>query len=591
MVPLLCALSVGFRSLPVGAQAVVGKGGSPEAKTAGYFRSPLDVPLKLTGTFGELRSNHFHSGLDIATEGVTGLPVYACAEGFVRRINISPWGYGTAVYIQHPNGLTTVYGHLEGLEGALAEYIDGVQRQRQSWALDIDLPPGTVPVEKGQVIARAGNSGGSGGPHLHFEVRRGDTPLNPMAHGFEIEDHRAPEMRHLYVYPIWDEGPATEATRIRLYRKGNTWYPSGGKVVAAGQRIGLGLDAWDRQDARNNRNGIYSAELYVDDALHWSFRFDSLSFAEKRYCNAHADYRSDEYLGAKVHRLFRLPGNRLSLYPDHPSGGLIDGGLVSTRASEAQASMGGKEASSPPLRPAEYAIRIELRDFAGNTSTIAFDLQADPDTKAPAHGKDTLLAWFKEHRIGDADAFAVLPRGSLYENTALNHEPVGQGPYSVVWRIGNDGVALHQPMDLALRAKALPPRLAQSVLIKRLDRKGRSRMLPARWESGWVHARSDRMGRFEVVLDTMPPTISPRGWREGQTIYGPLRFTIGDDRSGVAEWYGTVDGHWQPFAWDPKRALLSWEGLQVLEPGTHTVVLRLEDHNGNAVERSWRFRR
>jgi hypothetical protein len=581
---LLAALATGasraqapLRPQP-GEPVAVRSAPSPEAEG---FRSPLDVPLKLTGTFGELRSNHFHAGLDVATEGVTGLPVYACADGWVRRISVSPWGYGLALYIEHPNGLTTVYGHLDRLEEPLAGYLRGRQGERQSWALDVGVPRNALPVRRGQVVARSGNSGSSGGPHLHFEVRRGDTPLNPMAHGFEVADHRAPEMRALYVYPRWDDLPGQPPARIPLYRNGNTWSPAGGVVRSGGQRIGLGLDAWDRQDARENRNGIYAAELYVDGRRHWAFRFDSLDFGVKRGCNAHLDYREYAERGTRVHRLFKLPGNPLGLYPALASGGLIDGGLVSE----------GAKPGAPPLQPAAYAVEIVLEDYAGNRSRVAFRLEADPDARPAAPSGDTLLYWFREHRLGGPEAFLRLPRGTLYENAWWSMGPDGDGPWGPRWAVGDDGVALHGEVDLALRAKALPARLAPRAVVLHRDGRGRTRVLKGRWENGYVHARTDRLGRFHVDVDTVAPELSPRGWRPGGVAYGDLRFSVRDDRSGILDWDAWVDSVWRPLAFDPKRALLAWEGAEVLEPGEHTVVVQVTDACGNAVRRRWRFRR
>ncbi|MCT4624138.1 MAG: M23 family metallopeptidase, partial [Schleiferiaceae bacterium] len=174
-----------------------------------YFRSPLDIPLALSGTFAELRSNHFHSGIDIKTQGVEGKNVYAVAEGYVSRIKISPWGYGHAIYIAHPNGYTSVYGHLKDLVGPLGEYLEERQYARRSFSLDVYLEANELPVKKGQVVALSGNSGGSGGPHLHFELRKtsNQQPINPLLFGFDVKDNRKPTLLGAYVYELHPHAP------------------------------------------------------------------------------------------------------------------------------------------------------------------------------------------------------------------------------------------------------------------------------------------------------------------------------------------------------------------------------------------------
>ena len=146
-----------------------------------YFQSPLEIPLILSGTFAELRSNHFHSGLDIKTQQQSGLKVMAAASGFVSRIKVSHFGYGKALYITHPNGYTTVYAHLQNFNPEIDAYIKHRQYKNESYEIELFPKAGELLVNNGDIVAYSGNTGGSGGPHLHFEIRnKQEHPMNPM---------------------------------------------------------------------------------------------------------------------------------------------------------------------------------------------------------------------------------------------------------------------------------------------------------------------------------------------------------------------------------------------------------------------------
>ena len=259
-----------------------------------YFRKPLDIPLILSGTFGELRSNHFHSGLDIKTQKRTGLKILASAEGYVSRIKISHWGYGKALYITHPNGYTTVYGHLKKFSPEIEEYVKKRQYEKESFVIQLFPKSDELKVEKGELIAFSGNSGSSGGPHLHYEIRDANAkPINPMYFGIDIADTKKPEVRAGVVYSFGDTSHVNQSNSIKnlVLKKQTDGSLLANKITAYGT-IGFGINAIDRQDGALNHNGIFDLEMKVNGTTVYHHSVNTFSFSESRYINSLVDFWS-----------------------------------------------------------------------------------------------------------------------------------------------------------------------------------------------------------------------------------------------------------------------------------------------------------
>ena len=290
------------------------------------FRSPLDIPLILAGTFGELRSNHFHSGVDIKTQQRQGLPIYAIGDGSVTRIKISHWGYGKALYVAHPNGYTSVYAHLQKFSPEIEAYIKKVQYQKRSYQVEVFPDYGEVKVEKGKVIAYTGNTGGSSGPHLHFEIRNSisEKPTNPLLYGLEVRDATNPILSKLFVYPLTENAQVNRSeNKIQLnFKKQQDGSYLAEKVHAAGT-IGFGIETYDRQDLAANKNGVYAIQQLVNGKIYSQIDFESFSFSETRYINTLIDYGHFGKYRERIIKCFRVPGNSLSIYKKLHNNGKI----------------------------------------------------------------------------------------------------------------------------------------------------------------------------------------------------------------------------------------------------------------------------
>ena len=348
----------------------------PVTYPQGYFRNPLDFPMSLAANFGELRPNHYHMGLDIRTQHRENQPVHAAADGYVARVEIEPAGFGQAIYIRHPNGYTTVYGHLNQFFPALAAYVHQQQYRLQSWQVDLTLPPGLFPVRKGDFIAYSGNTGGSQGPHLHFEIRRtdGDINLNPLLFGLPVPDRTPPTLLRLAWYDR-NEGIYEQSPHILPK------FPT--LLIVPTSRISFALSAFDTQSGSANPNGIYEADLYVDHLPVIGFQMNNISYDDTRNVNAHIDYKTRETGGPFLQQLFFLsgyppPSIYRAVVAAHPSSGGVSTEAV---AGSTVDPAGQPHAANGVLRLDDnriHDVRIVVKDPYGNSSELRFRVQYSP---------------------------------------------------------------------------------------------------------------------------------------------------------------------------------------------------------------------
>ncbi|MEL6275662.1 MAG: M23 family metallopeptidase, partial [Bacteroidota bacterium] len=334
------------------------------------YAHPINGPLLVTGTFGELRGDHFHAGLDFRAS--VGTPVYSIGDGYISRIKISAGGYGQAIYIDHPEGYRSVYCHLSGLRSDLMDSVRARQYQREKFVIDLRFDSLTFPVKRGDKIGAVGNRGYSFGPHLHFEIRDShtDAGLNPLDFGMNVPDTRRPTIRSLKVYELDKGGNTLQEHEIRVVRRGNGVYYLPDPVAVSSSHIGIGIKAYDQQNALNNFNGIFRGELRYDSISLFAFQFRNIPFELTRYLNAHTDYRAWTAKESWYHRLFRLPGDELGIY-EVSSTQQIDGQLYV------------KDGMIRRIPGQDIPLRIFITDQAGNFSTVDFSLTDGADSPLP----------------------------------------------------------------------------------------------------------------------------------------------------------------------------------------------------------------
>ncbi|GCD77817.1 peptidase M23 [Thermaurantimonas aggregans] len=537
-----------------------------EIKMPENFGPPLDIPLQLSGSFGELRTNHFHGGLDLRTGGMEGKRVLAAADGYVARISISPYGYGKALYIQHPNGYMTVYAHLQRFSPIIEQYVRQEQFKRESFEVDLYPQPWVLSVKKGELIALSGNTGSSGGPHLHFEIRDqgGERALNPLSFGLQVPDNRHPEITQLFIYEIEDNFLEIKRNVYTVRKVGGGIYKLDRDTLLISPRTGFAVEAFDYQNDSPFRNGVYSIEKFIEDTPVYKFIAEGIRFDQTRYLNAHIDYDLKYSAGKNVHRLFVLPGNQLDAYPI-----LINRGLLKI----------------PPDSVAK--VRIVARDIAGNASELTFWAKGTAgDLPAVVRDRTGIFGFNEDILIRDESFVFFAETGTFYrpQKIAFSTVPLMAGGISAVVNFGMESVPFHKFATLKLRVDKNHPNASKFVMVNVVGNK-RS-VITGTLDGEWFTARIRSFGRYAVEADVSPPKITPVNIpTNGNMQKVPvMRFRISDDLSGIKSYRMEIDGKWVLAEFDGKTGLFFYPFEHAASGKKHEVYVRVTDAVGNTSE-------
>ena len=538
---------------------------------AAQYVPPLRGELRITGTFGELRSDHFHAGLDF--RAAVGTPVYAVGGGYISRIRISGGGYGQAIYVDHPDGKRSVYAHLEALTPRLRDTVRALQYANERFELDYRPDSLAFPVARGEPIGSVGNRGFSFGPHLHFEIRESatDAPVNPLSLGFAVVDTRAPVLQQLQLYTL---GVTNRPGRAETYDLVAGQLPDTLRV--ASRRIGLGLKAFDRQDAMPNRNGIYRVALYVDEKLTYAFTYDRIPYEQTEYLNALTDYAAWKERSSWYYLLFARTPRAVFWTDTLTTDGTID--LTVGR----------------PRR-----VQLRVQDYAGNEAERSFILLAEgPPPAAPppvVWGRYALPAG-EESVIDTGELYLHLPAAALYEDLLMDYVYLpdsSAGQVSATHQLHDARTPLHGQATLKLTPTVgLSDTLGARVFVGRCGEDGTFRSVGGRWEEDRMVAEISTFGRYALRLDTVAPVIRIEQFRtdlRGQRGFSVL---VEEESGGGIDYRGEVDGDWVLLEYDAKRGQLRHDFADgAIGPGQHTFTLRVSDRRGNVATLRRPFRR
>lgn len=502
------------------------------------FQSPMDIPLILAGTFGELRSNHFHSGIDIKTQQRQGLPVFSIADGTVTRIKVSLWGYGKAIYIAHPNGYTSVYAHLQKFNPEIEAYIKKIQYEKQSYEVEVFPDYGELKVIKGNTIAYSGNTGGSSGPHLHFEIRSSVTerPTNPLLYGYGIRDATNPSLIGLFAYPLSDNAIVNKsAKKIQL---NFTKQPDGtflaDKVVANGT-IGFGFNGFDRQDMAANKNGVYAVKQTVNGKVFSEYNFETFSFGETRYINTFIDYAHFGKFRQRIQKCFKEPYNHLSIYKTLYNNGKI----------------GVKEGLS-------YTVELLISDIENNITKLIIPIEGKKETpkiKKDNKKTDDFIIADKPNNFDLGAAKVYFPANTFYKDFYID---LKKGEDTIT--IHNNSVSAHRNFTISFDVSKYKKEEKKQLFIARLN-KGKEPLHSKTYKRDISFTtRTRTFGTYTLARDSVSPTIKAKNFKEKQWLsnYSYLSLEISDDLTGINTYSATLNGEWILMEYEPKTRTITY---------------------------------
>jgi hypothetical protein len=538
-----------------------------------YFRPPLGIPMYLSGTFGELRSNHFHSGMDIKTGGVEGKHVYAIADGYVSRIKVSAGGYGKAIYITHPNGYVSVYGHLKKYNEEIQAFVTSYQYEKESFEVEIFPEKDRLKVAKGDIIALSGNTGSSAGPHLHFEIREeaNQQPVNPLLFkSLKIKDYTRPKINEIAIYPV-DASSRINGKHDTVFYSVGGWgeehYVLNRPEIRVSGRIAFGIGTHDLMNEIPNKNGVYTIEMLVDTTQVFGLQMDQLSFSTTRYINSLIDYG---YYQKKKRRLVRTEvdtNNLLFSYKNVTANGIVN--------------------FNDSLN---HNITFNVGDIYGNLAKLSFNVVSEgADSTGQLFNQQisgTFIDFTKSHEISEGNLNLSFPSNAFYRSFYLHlNIDLSESIYSPVYKVHNRFTPVHKAFNIQIKPDSIVTGLKDKMYMaySNGNGNGNASFISANWTDGYLTAFSRSFGDYFIKVDTVSPEIIPVNIGEGKNISGQqsIQVKIRDRETGIKNYRGTLNGQWILMEYDPKKQLLTYDYDNRLLKGQNIFILHIEDLLGN----------
>ncbi|MDB9712911.1 M23 family metallopeptidase [Flavobacteriaceae bacterium] len=490
-------------------------------------RTPLDYEPILSGTFGELRSNHFHSGLDIKTKGQEGSKVYAFAEGYISRIKISKGGYGKAIYIKHKDGKTTVYAHLQMFSEKIQAVVKNKQYKSESYEIEIFPAKNEIKISTNEHIAFSGNTGGSSGPHLHFEIRDvNQKPLNPLNYGINVKDNTIPSLLGLKVYSLYKNGEIKSSNNLSFYKNSTNSFIAD-TTYSLGD-IGIGIQTFDRLDLANNKNGVYKINTFIDNDTLMSIDFSKFSFDETKHINRYIDYAEFKKTKKRFQKLFIQKNNPLSIYKKN-----INKGIVSLASNDS------------------YLIKIEVLDFNRNVTKIFIPLKGSVSEKTLSSDDKIKLGGLKKIFVNSNNAYQISQNNSslsFEKGTFYNNFFIQKNSNNDTLNLGYDTI----PLIKSMKIKFKKPDYKNSYIGILNEKTAKPSFVSSKLKEDSLVAYTKRLGTYIVSRDTINPTITPLGFNKDDWIsnLNYLKIQIKDTHTGIKNYRATINDKWilmEPF--------------------------------------------
>ena len=521
------------------------------------LNSPIDLPLNLSGTFGEFRSSHFHYGLDITTNKKSGYEVYSIESGSIIRIRVSTSGYGKAIYVDHLNGLTSVYAHLKEFSPKIQEYIKGQQYLRKSYNIQKFFNVGDLVIDKGELIGYSGNTGGSSGPHLHFEIRdtKSQNPLNPLSFEYKYEDNRRPIIRSLYVFDETDSFKKDNPKQYPIEKINDSIYKS--KKVIYNNDIGIGVEVYDRQSGNNyNRNGIYEIRMYLDSILNFSYKMDNINISESIFRKVFYDYSLLKTRGIRVQKIYYPPNSKLSFLNHNTKTGIFD--------------------SNDSIKK---EVKIEVIDWNNNKSYLKFQIEGSPSNikENPISGIEIVPD--QEYKIKRNNVEVDFRRNSFFNKVALNIESNND-----TLEVGKDIHPLRKSYNIKINKKIEDSIVRRQSYIGLINKNGKISYLNTSKNKNSFSVNSSILGSYILSRDSIRPEVKPLNFSLNKDIskQKTIRLRIYDNISGIKSYEVLINNKWALFEYEPKSNLIFHTIKDgIIKNGENSINIKVIDGVGN----------
>lgn len=537
------------------------------------FTNPLTIKPALSANFGELRSNHFHSGIDYKTEQVVNKPVVAIEDGYISRISVSPSGFGLALYIDHPSGHTSVYAHLNSFSDNIAKYVKEKQYKLESFRVDLYPERTLFPVKKGQQIALSGNTGSSGGPHLHFEIRdtKSQDPLDVLEFlGKGIPDTQNPDIRGVALYPVTGKGlvnGSSAPTRLTVSKNKSGVPQALNSTIKAWGKIGVGVKAYDRMNGQQNIYGVKHVRLYKDEELVFSSILNRFPFDKTRMLNSFIDFEDWDERSSFYMKSFVEPGNTLQLYKN------VNNGYLDINEER------------------DYRMRYELEDNNSNVLTYSFIIKGEPTDIPSKQTCTNYFSWNLNNSFLSYDFNLNIPTGQLYDDVCFSYSKISSTIYfSDIHQVNNKAVPLHNKADIWIKLKADYMDKLPQLGIVRIRDNGKPSWVGGSYKNGGLSVSIRELGsRYAVGIDSIAPKIEPQSPANWSTS-GRIRVRMTDNLSGINTFRGEINGKFVLFTNDTKSSYYSYIlDKERLLPGKQKLSIIATDAAGNSSEYFYEF--
>ena len=524
------------------------------------LNSPIDLPLNLSGTFGEFRSSHFHYGLDVTTNKKPGYNVYSIDSGSIVRINVSTSGYGKVLYISHPNGLTSIYAHLKEFSPKIQEYIKTQQYLNKSYSIQKFFNNGEIKVNKGDLIGYTGNTGGSSGPHLHFEIRdtKSQNPINPLSFNYKYDDSNRPIIKSLYVF---DEGDSFKKDNPKKYeiKKINDSLYIADKIIYS-NKIGIGIEVYDRQSKNNyNRNGVYEVKMFLDSVLNFSYKMDKINIDESVFRKIFYDYSLLKTKKKRIQKVYYPPNSKLNFLNHNVSTGIF----ISSDKDEKD-------------------VLLEVSDWNNNISYLNFKIEGNTSNLLEKSIDGIEIATSQKYLIKKNNSEIGFKKNSFFNNVALNIKYKND-----TLKIDEDLYPLRKLYNIKIFKQVEDSIIKRQSYIGLINKNGTVSYLKTNKKDNFFSTNSSFLGSYTLSRDSINPEVKPLNFSLNKDISDQktIRLRIYDKTSGIKSYNVFINNKWALFEHEPKSNLI-FHNIDdgIIENGENKITIKVIDGVGNKTE-------